>query len=91
MTIPEGVVEIGSWAFANCKTIKSITIPESVTTIGSQAFAGCTNLVIKTTIPKEEWPTGWADGWFGDATVEVVEIEEEEDENAKDKDKDRRR
>ncbi|MBO7273284.1 MAG: hypothetical protein J6V22_00360, partial [Clostridia bacterium] len=47
------------------------------------------NLVIKTTLPYEEWPAGWVEGWFGDATVEVVEKEEdEEDENDEDDKKD---
>ena len=61
-----------------------------------------TDLVIKTTLPQEEWPAGWAAGWFGDATIEIVEKTEdedaEEDEDGKkdddkeqNKDKERRR
>ena len=36
---------IGSYAFANCLSLTSITIPESITTIESGAFLVCTNLV----------------------------------------------
>lgn len=32
------VTAIGSWAFANCTSLESITIPNTVTTIGSDAF-----------------------------------------------------
>jgi hypothetical protein len=44
VTIPEGVTEIGSCAFADCTKLTSVTIPSSVTTIGSWAFAGCSSL-----------------------------------------------
>ena len=40
-TIPDGVVEIGNKAFANCTELTSITIPKSVTTIKSSAFNDC--------------------------------------------------
>lgn len=39
-TIPDGVIEIGDCAFADCD-IESITIPDSVTVIGRGAFAEC--------------------------------------------------
>lgn len=39
-----GVKSIGSYAFYNCKRLKSITIPSSVTSIGASAFYGCSNL-----------------------------------------------
>ncbi|MCM1236241.1 MAG: leucine-rich repeat protein [Ruminococcus flavefaciens] len=41
--IPDGVTEIGDWAFNSCG-IKSIVIPDSVEKIGSYAFANCKNL-----------------------------------------------
>lgn len=88
LVLEDGVLEIGTSAFSGCKALTEVFIPESVIAIGPQAFAGCTDLVIKTTITREDWPAGWADGWFGDATVEIVEIEEE-DEETKDKDKDK--
>ena len=43
-TIPDGVVEIGNKAFANCTELTSITIPKSVTTIKSNAFNGCDSI-----------------------------------------------
>ena len=78
LTLNEGLLGIGEYAFYGCTTLTEVILPESVTTIEANAFAGCSNLVIKTTIPQEEWPEGWADGWFGNATVEIVEAEEEE-------------
>ena len=36
--IPDTVVNIGNYAFNNCKGLKSIIIPQSVTTIGVEAF-----------------------------------------------------
>ena len=44
VTIPDGVTEIGSSAFENCKALTSIVIPDSVTKIGKSAFSGCTGL-----------------------------------------------
>ena len=86
LILQDGILEIGEHAFEDCTTLTEVIIPKSITTIGANAFAGCTDLVIKVYIPEEEWPAGWADGWFGDATVEVIEPEEETDEYEKDKD-----
>ena len=80
LTLSEGLLEIGTLAFENCTALTEVIIPESVTVIEENAFAGCTNLVIKVSIPKEEWPAGWAADWFGDATVEIIEPETEETE-----------
>lgn len=79
LTLNEGLLSIGERAFEDCVALTEVFIPESVTVIEASAFAGCDNLVIKTTIPQEEWPAGWADGWQGNATVEFVEPEEEEE------------
>ncbi len=43
ITIPEGVITIGAWAFYGCK-FTSVTIPNSVTTIGGNAFYQCDKL-----------------------------------------------
>ena len=40
LAIPEGVIEVGSNAFANCIDITKVTMPNSVTTLGEKAFKG---------------------------------------------------
>ena len=44
LVLPNNISAIGSTAFYNCTSLKSITIPESVRTIASFAFNGCTSL-----------------------------------------------
>ena len=44
VAIPEGVTEIGSFAFENCTTLTKVTMPDSVVSIGANAFAGCSGL-----------------------------------------------
>lgn len=44
VSLPEGVKEIGSEAFARCNKLLQINIPESVTSINSKAFGYCENL-----------------------------------------------
>ena len=51
VTIPEGVKEIGDYAFYGCTGLTNVTIPEGVTEIGEGAFSDCTGLT-SVTIPK---------------------------------------
>ena len=44
VVIPEGVTEIGGWAFNGCKSLTSVVIPESVKKIGWNAFEDCESL-----------------------------------------------
>jgi hypothetical protein len=44
VTIPDGITNIGNWAFFSCDTLTSATIPGSVTAIGDSAFDNCTSL-----------------------------------------------
>lgn len=44
ITLPEGLLTIGSYAFAGSKSLTSIIIPDSVTEIGSDAFYYCSAL-----------------------------------------------
>jgi hypothetical protein len=42
--VPQGVTEIGDWAFAGCKNLVWVAIPESMERIGREAFASCAKL-----------------------------------------------
>ncbi len=42
--IPDGVTEIGDWAFADCSNLISVSIPASVHRIGRHIFSGCKRL-----------------------------------------------
>jgi hypothetical protein len=44
VVIPEGVTEIGDYAFYGCSGLISVEIPDGVTTIGDFAFAWCESL-----------------------------------------------
>lgn len=44
VVIPNSVISVGQYAFANCNRLTSITIPNSVTSIGHGALADCTSL-----------------------------------------------
>jgi hypothetical protein len=42
--VPEGVADIGDYAFAGCASLTSVTLPASVTSIGQEAFRTCYGL-----------------------------------------------
>lgn len=44
LTIPEGCVRIGNWAFNGCYNLKEVKIPESVERLGYATFMDCKNL-----------------------------------------------
>lgn len=44
VVIPDGIIEIGDDAFADCTSLTSITIPEHVVKIGKSAFFNCAYL-----------------------------------------------
>ena len=49
--IPDGVTDIGSYAFTSCVCLKSVNMPDSLTSIGDDAFVFCTGLT-RVKIPK---------------------------------------
>ena len=42
--LQEGLISIGSGAFAGCSRLRNVTLPNSLTTIGSSAFRECSSL-----------------------------------------------
>ena len=44
ITLPDGVINIGNYAFNGCTKLTSMEIPDSVTSIGKSAFLDCTGL-----------------------------------------------
>ncbi len=44
LVIPEGITEIGDYAFVYCTDIVSIKMPNSIASIGDSAFSGCSSV-----------------------------------------------
>jgi|GEM_PF-620999 len=53
VVIPNTVISIGGYAFADCTSLTSIVIPESVMGIGDEAFSGCSGLETVTMLGEE--------------------------------------
>lgn len=44
VTVPKGVISIGTFAFSHCESLKNISLGNNITSIGTQAFYGCNKL-----------------------------------------------
>ncbi|MDO5296069.1 MAG: leucine-rich repeat protein [bacterium] len=44
LTVPDGLISIGRYAFAQCTALETVSLPDSVTIIESGAFEECTSL-----------------------------------------------
>lgn len=44
LSLPDGVTQVGSYAFYKCTALTGVTLPEGVANIGDSAFFGCTSL-----------------------------------------------
>lgn len=64
-TLPEGVEEIGPYAFAGRRGLRRMILPDSVAAIGSGAFAGCENLGTVRLSAGLWW---WGEGVFAGCT-----------------------
>lgn len=51
LIIPDGVKEIGEFAFQHCKTISSLSLPVGLEKIGQHAFASCSSLSCQLNLP----------------------------------------
>jgi uncharacterized repeat protein (TIGR03803 family) len=58
-TIPNGITNVGSYAFDSCRSLTSVTIPDSVISIGDSAFEDCSGLT-SVTIPSSVTRIGGA-------------------------------
>lgn len=67
--INNSITSIKAGAFASCINIESVAIPESVTTIESQSFYGWTSSQTISVLGYTSKPSGYADGWNGNANV----------------------
>lgn len=47
MTIPQGITEIGKYAFAYNEDVKEVVIPDTVETINAGAFYDCLSNKLK--------------------------------------------
>ena len=59
--LPDGVTNIGNYAFSSCTGLTSVTLPDSVTSIGKSAFSSCTGL---TSVTLPDSVTSIGDGVF---------------------------
>ena len=44
ISLPDGLLTIGPWAFLCCNALEELTIPDTVTSIGTKCFELCTSL-----------------------------------------------
>ena len=72
--IPDGVAEIGEYAFSRCKALVSITIPNGVVKIGHGAFIACDALEA-ITIPDGVAEIGGA-AFYGCKALKAITIPE---------------
>ncbi len=42
--MPDNIISIGKYAFADCESLQEIHLPDSITSIGEYAFSGCKSL-----------------------------------------------
>ena len=74
VTLSEGLVEIGGFAFKECQNLEYVTLPESLTTLGDNAFSSCKLLkMIKIPSRVTAIPGGC---FYGCSSLESVTIPE---------------
>ena len=72
VVIPEGVTDIGYYAFNGANKLTTLTIPSSVTNIGNRVFEGCTgHLIVNCNIGSV---SASSNGWFYNSKFNHIEI-----------------
>ena len=54
-TLPEGLTEIGDFAFYGCQRLTTLSMPTTVKTVGNSAFTDCFGIVLVRTTTGEFW------------------------------------
>lgn len=68
VTLPDTVIEIGWFSFADCRDLIAVSVPASVIAIGYGAFESCPSLTVL--CPKDSYAKAYAES-FGIATIEI--------------------
>ena len=74
--ITYSVTSLGSFCFAGCSSLTSITIPNSVTSLGSSCFRGCSSLTSIYMLPSTPPSTG--SKIFDNTPLETVYVMDED-------------
>ena len=70
LIVPDGVTNIGDYAFANTELITKVVVSDTVTKIGKTAFQGCTNLG-NIYCEAVEKPKDWSSSWNTNCPAEI--------------------
>ena len=71
--VPDGVTEIGEYAFFMCENLEVVVIPKSVLYMDLYIFLDCKKLTVNCLL--DEKPEGWRDGW----DISSVDFDTEEE------------
>ena len=77
--MPNGVTNIGTFAFSDCRNLTSINIPEGVTSIEGSAFSGCqklTSIKIPASVTSMGQNAFWS--WASSQTIDCSAFYEDE-------------
>ena len=74
LTIPDGVTDIGEYAFSDCSSLENVMIPASVRRIGGHAFGNCPNLQCEI---RDGYKVicGWLVGYTENATSSISDVD----------------
>ncbi|MBP5622112.1 MAG: leucine-rich repeat domain-containing protein, partial [Thermoguttaceae bacterium] len=74
-TVPEGIVTIAGYAFANSLTLEKVVLPSGVTTVRDHAFSGCPKL--KTVVLPGSCTNFKLNAFYNSPALSSIEVEED--------------